>query len=495
MRDTLLGRASDDIDLAVPGTAPQVIAASQRFTDVINRAQSGWRASFLILDPENGMARVVFQQNKQLLYFDFAAFGQATSIEADLARRDFTVNALAVPLAAFLANNGQIQTQDIIDISGGLNDLQNSTVQVVSAQNLIDDPLRLLRGVRLKAQLSSAARVWQIEPHTLALFTQYAQLVTRPAPERTREELNKLLLAGDIERNLRLLDQTGILTRLLPELEAAHGCVQMPGHYFDVFNHTLNSVDRVEWLTTPPDKLFGLGRETVSQLDQPATIVQFWPQIMADLTATDQTKLLVLRWATLLHDIGKPSTKQIDANGEIHFYEHNRVGAEIARSILQRLRFSNIQVEQVGLMVQNHLRIGQLGENFNPHDYSGISDKATFRFLRDTAPVQSEMFLLSLADHAAVDGPRIVQPRGKYGWWRHLILTDFFAHKLLGPEPERVVGKPRLLDGKTLMQELNLPPGPKIGYLLREIEEAQGGGEIFTTKEALSFAQKLLEQV
>ena len=493
VRDTLLGRVSDDIDLAAPGTAAQVIAASRRFADLVNRVQNEWRASFLTLDPENGVARVVFQQNELLLYFDFAAFGQATSIEADLARRDFTINALAVPLVAFLANDGTIQNQDVIDVSGGLNDLQNSIVRAISVQNLLADPLRLLRGVRLKAQLSSVGRIWQIEPQTLALFTQYSHLITRPAPERTHEEINKLLLAANSERNLRLLDETGLLTHLLPELEAARGCVQMPGHYFDVFDHTLTSVDRIEWLTTPLANFFGLGRETVSQLDQPIAMVQFWPEIMSDLTTPDRSKLLVLRWATLLHDIGKPPTKQIDAKGEIHFYEHNRVGAEMARSILQRLRFSNFQVEQVGLMVQNHLRIGQLGENFNPQDYSGITDKATFRFLRDTAPVQNEMFLLSLADHAAVDGPRIVQPRGKYGWWRHLVLTDFFARKMLGPEPERVIGKPRLLDGKTLMQELNLPPGPKIGYLLREIEEAQGGGEISTFQEALSFARQLLQ--
>ena len=397
VRDTLLGRASDDIDLAAPGTAGEVIAASRRFAELVNRVQNEWRASFLTLDPENGVARVVFQQNEQLLYFDFAAFGQAINIEADLARRDFTVNALAVPLTAFLANDGTIQNQDVVDISGGLNDLQNSIVRAISAQNLLDDPLRLLRGVRLKAQLSSAERGWQIEPQTLALFTQYAYLITRPAPERTREELNKLLLAADGERNLRLLDETGLLTHLLPEFEAARGCVQMPGHYFDVFNHTLTSVDRIEWLTTPLANFFGLGREIVSQLDQPIAIVQFWPQIIADLTPPQTpTKLLVLRWATLLHDIGKPPTKQIDANGEIHFYEHNRVGAEMARNILQRLRFGNLQVEQVGLMVQNHLRIGQLGEKFSPQDYSGITDKATFQFLRDTAPVQSEMFLFAL---------------------------------------------------------------------------------------------------
>lgn len=500
VRDELLNRTVSDVDLALSGTPDQVIAVSKRFAQTFNSLKNSWRATSLTLDEANGIERVVFQPRSSsenpvnaLFYFDFAAMGENVGIETDLARRDFTINALAVPLQKYLANQGRISESDVLDISGGLNDLRQSLIRAVSEANLIDDPLRLLRGVRQKAQLSTKERRWQIEAYTLDLFRKHSALIVRPAAERVHEELNKILMALDSERNLRLLDDVNILTRLIPELEEGRGCIQMPGHYYDVFDHTLVSVDRGEWLTTPPDRYFGLGQEIMCEAARPETVIAEWPQVMSSLEADHEAQMLTLRWATFLHDVGKPRTKTIDSTEHIHFYEHNRVGAEMTQTILRRLRYSNTMVEQTALMVQNHLRIGQLGETFDPQTQTGISDRATFRFLRDTDPVQAGMFLLSLADHAAVDGPRMTNPRQLYGWWRHLVITDFFARKCFGPEPERVVGKPKLLDGRTLMQELQLPPGPKLGYLLRQIEEAQGAGEISTTVEALELAKTLLD--
>jgi putative nucleotidyltransferase with HDIG domain len=504
VRDLLLARPSDDVDLAVPTQPAQLIAVSQQFAQTVNRVKNGWRATFLTLDPENGVTRVVFQKAPQavtteataedLLYFDFAAFGTATRVEEDLARRDFTINALAIELKGFLANPDQNLESMVLDVSGGLADLHNKVVRAVSEQNLIDDPLRMLRGVRLKAQLSNAQQAWHLETQTLAYFTKHASLITQPAPERTREELNKLLMAADTERNLRLLDTTGILTKLIPELEEGRTCTQGSAHYYTVLDHSLATVDRTEWLTTTSANFFGLGQASMQEAARPETLIRDWPEILADLEADGKAKLLILCWAALLHDIAKPRTKQTDASGKLSFYEHNRIGAEMSRAILQHLRFSNTQVEQISSMVQHHLRIGQLGENVRPPDFSSITDRAVFRFLRDTEPVQAGMLVLSLADHAAVDGPRLTQPRNSQGWVRHLYLTDFFARKCWGAEPERVIGKPRLLDGKLLMRELKLAPGPKVGYLLRQLEEAQAASEISTTAEALALAAQLLAQ-
>lgn len=501
VRDELLNRPVSDVDLAVPANPDRVLAVTKHFAQAFNHLRNNWRATSLTLDEANGIERVVFQPRaisensaNSLFYFDFAAMHENVSIEKDLARRDFTINALAVPLQSYLANQGRVSENEVLDISDGLQDLRQSLIRAVSEANLVDDPLRLLRGVRQKAQLSTKTRRWEIEPHTLDLFRQHSGLITRPAAERTHDELNKILMSLDVERNLRLLDNVNILTRLIPELEEGRGCIQMPGHYYDVFDHTLVSVDRAEWLTTPPDQYFGLGQEIMREAARPENVIIEWPQVMAALEADHAAQMLTLRWATLLHDVGKPRTKTTDSTGHIHFYEHNRVGAEITQTVLRRLRYSNTIVQQAALMVQNHLRIGQLGETFDPQSQSGISDRATFRFLRDTDPVQAGMFVLSLSDHAAVDGPRMTNPRSLYGWWRHLVLTDFFARKCFGPEPERVVGKPKLLDGRTLMQELNLPPGPKVGYVLRQIEEAQGAGEISTRAEALELAKTLLHE-
>ncbi len=487
VRDALLGRASDDIDLAATGTPAEVLELARRFSNSCHERLPDFKVSYFPLDTENGVARIVFSGATEHFYLDIAALSQ-NSLEADLLRRDFTINALALPLGNFLAS-GIVEA--VVDKVGGVSDLQARLIRPVREANIIDDPLRMLRGVRLRAQLrQDSGAEWEFAPDTLEMFKRHAALIKQSAGERIGVELNKTLLAGGVETSLRLLDSCGLLSRLIPELDEGKGNIQMPAHYYDVWNHNLVAVDRLEWLVFP-----GYNGDSLDQMalaDRPETIISFWPQMQGQLLAHGRERLLWLVWGTLLHDVGKPRARSVDPEGQIHFYEHQKIGADMARQILSRFHFSKQAIEAVATMVQHHLRLGQLGEHYDPKSGGGVTNRAIYKFLRDTDPVQIEMMPLSLADHAAVVGPWIAQARQLRSWDRHLHLTDKMAHKLLGSEDEKIVGKPRLIDGNGLMAALNLKPGPQLGKILREIEEAQAVGEISTLDEALTLARTFL---
>ncbi|MEI7554803.1 HDIG domain-containing metalloprotein [Candidatus Chlorohelix sp.] len=486
VRDALLSRPADDVDLAVSGTPAEALAMARRFSNAIQAHLSGWQISYFPLDTENGVARIVFKSGDEHFYFDFAAL-QQNDITADLLRRDFTLNALAIALPDFLEHGLEAT---VIDLCGGLADIKARLIRPIREANIISDPLRMLRGIRLKAQLSSSGVDWQLTADALEIFRRNAPLIKQSAGERCATELNKILLAGGVIESLRLLDSCGLLSLLIPELGEGKGNIQMNAHYYDVWNHSLVTVDRVEWLVRPNYR--GQSADEMIMAERPENYIAHWSEILAQLHGREQERFLWLLWSALLHDVGKPRTRNVDSDGEIHFYHHAQVGAQMARTILERFHFSRQMVEGITTMVDNHMRIGMLKANYDVKSGSGVSNRAIFRFLKDTNPVQIEMMPLSLADHAAVVGPRIAQARQLKSWNHHLHFTDRLSRKYLGPVEEKLVDKPRLLDGHSLMQELKLTPGPQLGKILREIEESQAVGEISTTEEALELARRLL---
>ncbi len=489
VRDALLNRPGDDIDLTASGSPAEVLANSRRFANATQKHLPGWHISYFPLDPETGTARIVFSAEQEHFYVDIIALTN-NSLEADLRRRDFTLNALALSLDKFLAS-GTVSGLD--DFTGGLKDIQARLIRPVSEDNIISDPLRMLRGVRLRAQLSrNTGQQWELAEGALELFRKHAALITRSAGERSGVELNKTLLAGNAEESLRLLDSAGLLSPLIPELDEGKGNIQMPAHFYDVWNHNLVTVDRLEWLVRPDYN--GLSLDKMILAARPETVVSFWPQLVEELHKDNSDRLLWLSWGALLHDIGKPRARTVDEQGEIHFYEHQKIGAQMTHAILNRFHFSKLDIQRVSTMVEHHLRLGQLGSIYDSKSGGGVTNRAIFRFLKDTEGVQQEMLPLSLADHAAVVGPWIAQARQLRSWDHHLLFTEKVARKLMGLDEEKLVGKPRLIDGRGLMLELGLKPGPEIGRLLREIEEAQAVGEVTTPEAALELARTLQKQ-
>jgi len=196
--------------------------------------------------------------------------------------------------------------------------------------------------------------------------------------------------------------------------------------------------------------------------------------------SSGSTRRLLLKLAALLHDIAKPQTKAIDAQGRLRFLGHGKEGATTAANILERLRFSSKEVRLVEIMVRHHLRPGQMSHDELP------SHKAIYRYFRDTGDTGIDILFLSLADHLATRGPQLNIAH----WQEHAQMVEYVLTQRF--QEERLVIPPKLVDGHDLINIFGMSPGPKIGELLEAVREAQASGELTTKEEALSYIREWL---
>ncbi|GAI34247.1 unnamed protein product, partial [marine sediment metagenome] len=244
----------------------------------------------------------------------------------------------------------------LIDPFHGWDDLHRGVIRAVSDTAFESDAARLLRGVRLAAELG-----FGIDKKTEALIQRYSHLIASVASERVREELLRLLAIPRAEQLLPYLDKLGLITALIPEMAETKGVEQPKEHYWDVFEHSLKTVIAVDFLLRQG------GWEYASE---EVLAVAPWSAVLAqhfDLeVSSGSTRRLLLKLAALLHDIAKPQTKAIDAQGRLRFLGHGKEGATTAANILERLRFSSKEVRLVEIMVRHHLRPGQMSHDELP---------------------------------------------------------------------------------------------------------------------------------
>jgi len=447
VRDQLLGRPSCDIDLAV----------SEEAEELAREFAGESRGKFVLLDEVSQVARVVFPEKG--LHLDFATFH--SSIEEDLLRRDFTVNAIALKPHDFL--KGVLCP---IDPFGGQQDLRKKLIRAVSPKIFREDPGRLLRAVRLAAELD-----FEVEENTRRLIQQDRELIRLTAAERIHEELMKLLETPNSARWLYELDHLGLLLLLFPELQEGKGVEQPPEHAFDVFEHQLQTVAAVERL------LQGLraGDKFLKDFPLASKFKDYFEEQISG-----HPRFVLLKLAALLHDVAKPRTKTQE-QGRIRFLGHAKEGAKLASAMLERLRFSSHEKKLISKMVEHHLRPGQLANLDEPPTH-----RAIYRYFRDVGEVAIDTLFLSLADHLATRGPRL-DPEG---WRKHLAGTQWLVARRL--EEESRVIPPKLINGHDLIARFDLQPGPKIGKLLELVREAQAEGKVKTKEEALELVRKEL---
>ena len=462
LRDVFLGRPSRDLDLAVTGDA---MILARDLADLLG-------GSFVPLDEEHSIARVVLPSEERekgtgaRWQVDLASFSQG--IESDLARRDFTIDALALPLDDALKDSIQA---GLLDPFGGLSDLADSRVRAVSPQVFQDDPVRLLRGVRLAAQLG-----FSLDPETQVLAKRDAHLVSSVAPERLRDELLKTLAEPGASAHMRLLDELGLLCRLIPELEEARGVTQPPEHYWDVFYHCVEAPGCVERVTDGSDRA---GDKVLSCIPWHPSLETYFQEEVSD----GHNRRTIIKLAGLLHDISKPATKTIEPNGRLRFIGHDKEGAIVSEDILRRLRLSGRGIHLVSTMIEHHLRPTQMTQGVDMP-----TRRATYRYFRDVADAAIDTLYLNLADYMSAKGPKIEDMED---WQGHCNLIGYILDKGLQEEgaPQRTAV---VIDGNALMQALALPTGPLVGRLLEAIHEAQGAGEITSREDALDLARRLL---
>ena len=374
------------------------------------------------------------------------------SIDADLASRDFTVGAIAVPL-----DGGPV-----LDPQAGLEDLERGLLRVVSDRTFADDPLRLLRAARLGAELGL-----QLDPESLRLAHAEASRAAEPAGERQFAELRRLVAGPDPLRGLELLDELEITAEVLPELGELRGVEQNPNHHLDVHGHTIEVLR--QWLEVERDLDRFAGEHAAAareMLDEP----------LADgLSRGD-----ALRFGAIVHDSGKPQTRQ-QRGDFVTFIGHDQIGAKVVGAMTRRFRTSSVLRRHLQGLTVHHLRLGFMVHE-RPLDGRRIHD-----YLRATEPVSADVTLLTVADRLAARGEGPVASEEMIS--AHLEL----AREMLGAALDwRRTGPPRpLLGGDELIAELGVEPGPKIGELLADLEAAQYAGEVSSREQALGLVREL----
>ena len=430
LRDELLGREVTDIDIAVEGDPERKareLAAEVRGPVVrLSEAFGAWR----VVDRRAGRV------------YDFAPL-QGDTIEDDLRRRDFTVNAMARPRGG----------GEVLDPLGGRADLESRTLRVLGREAYESDPLRPLRLARFAAELGFGP-----DEETERLTAAAAPRVSEASGERVFAELRRLVMAPGAVEGLALADRLGLLGSVLPELADLHDVDQSHYHHKDVYGHTLEVLER----------LIELENEATGELRE----------VLDEPLADELTRGEALRFGALLHDIGKPATHDVREDGRITFMGHDRLGEEMVRAVCRRLRTSERLSRFLEAVTRHHLVLG-----FLVHEHP-LDRRAVYRYLERTSPVEVEVTLLSCADRLATRGKN-----AEHAIDAHLQLAEELMPAALRWRRD---GPPRLpLRGDELAEALGIEPGPELGRLLAELAEAAYAGEVADRDQAVELARRL----
>lgn len=428
VRDVLLGRLGHDLDFTTSARPDTIEALMDPLTSTLwtmgrDFGTIGGRIDGLDIEITTYRSEAYRPDSRK----PQVAFGD--TLEGDLERRDFTVNAMAL----------SIPDQVFRDPYGGLADLAAGVLRTpgTAEDSFTDDPLRMMRAARFSSQLG-----FRPVPEVVAAMTSLAERISIISAERVREELSKLLLTDGPRVGLDLLVATGIADHVLPELPALRLERDEHHRHKDVYQHSLTvleqAIDLEERLEGRPD--------------------------------------LVSRLAALLHDIGKPRTRKFEPGGKVSFHHHDVVGAKMVRKRMTALRFSRAEIDAVTRLVELHLRFHGYGEG-------QWTDSAVRRYVRDAGDQLERLHILTRADCTTRNKAKAARLRGAY--------DDLEARiEVLAAEEELNAMRPDL-DGKQIMAILGIEPGPAVGkayaFLLEQRIENGPLGEDRAREELLAW--------
>lgn len=408
VRDAFLGRDSHDLDFTTSATPDEILEVIAPIADAhwdIGRAFGTIGARF-------GDSTVEITTYRADAYDGVTrkpvvAFGD--SLDGDLLRRDFTVNAMAL----------RLPEKVLVDPSGGLEDLLAGRLRTPIEPEISfgDDPLRMLRGARFVAQLGFA-----LDPAAAAATEAMAERISIVSAERIGDELSKLLMTSDPVPGLRALVDTGLAEQVLPELPALRLEIDEHAHHKDVYEHSLTALTQA----------IELERSRGHEPD------------------------LVLRIAVLLHDIGKPATRRIEAGGAVTFHHHDVLGAKLATKRLRALRFDGDTVKAVATLIRLHLR-------FFGYADAPWTDAAVRRYVRDAGEQLERLHILSRADVTTRNQRKASRLQRAYDELEQRIVELEAQEELASIRPD--------LDGEQIMAILGIRPGPEVGEAYRYLLE------------------------
>lgn len=441
VRDRLLQRATADFDITVDGPSEPVARRVARTAGgvafALSEAFGAWRV-------------VAHDRSWQL---DVLRLDGAT-IEEDLARRDFSINAIAAPLP--------LHEGEYVDPFGGVQDLRRRILRMVAPEAFRRDPLRTLRLARLACELDL-----DVDPDTLRRAADAAPQLDQVAPERVFSELKRVVSAERALTGLELMDESGAMAAVLPEVVALEGVQQSRFHHLDVHGHTRAVLAETIALERDPSPVCSSDEEC-----------QALRALLQAPLANELNRGQALRFGALLHDVAKPHTRGVGARGQITFRGHDETGARMASDVLGRLRASERLREHVAALTRHHLRLG-----FLVHEMP-LSRRTVYEYLRTCAPVAVDVTVLSVADRLATRGDNAE---------RAIALHLKLARQLLGEALDWVANPPRPpIRGDDLARALGIEPGPIVGRLLAELEAAAFSGELDSRQAAIEHARQLV---
>lgn len=439
LRDIFLkAGAKEDFDFALSRSTDKLARAFSKIT----------KGRLVILDKALRNVRVVLKRGKKIYNYDFSKF-RAKNIAGDLQKRDFTINTLAVKINTF-------PNVEVIDYLEAKKDIEKRILRCASLSSFIDDPLRIMRAFSLASIYNL-----RIEEETKELVKKYSSHLSDVAGERVAEELFKILSVAGSFRTLGLMDNLSILEKVFPEIRPMRNLGQGEYHHLDVWNHSLEALRCFEALT---NRKFNRDLRLLSYLGQDV--------------AQKRNRAQLIKFACLFHDIGKPKARRKKKKRTL-FYSHEKIGQDLIEIICRRLRLSFREEEFIKRLIYFHLRPGYLADIKRP------TQRAVYRYFRDTKEEAVGILLLSLADWRATRGPLTnSQRRSKHEKVLFSLIDEYFNKKSRKPVK-------RLVNGYDVMKRFKIGPSPVIGRILRKIEEAQALGQIKTRLKALEYASKI----
>ncbi|SJZ56903.1 CCA tRNA nucleotidyltransferase [Selenihalanaerobacter shriftii] len=433
VRDYLLNRESNDIDLAIN---VQVKEVAREFCDIVN-------GSFVVLDDLHNIYRVVIDD----MIYDFTPV-VGNSIKEDLLNRDFTINAVAISLSTINFTNQGYKIKKMIDPTNGREDINNGVIRAVNKKVFREDPLRLFRAIRFKAELN-----FTIEKNTEVIMKENPKMIKDIARERIHDELIKILNTKRAAKNLFYLEnEFSLLSNLISDVNELKEIGECKYHREDVWTHSLYAVKKLEQL-----------------LEE-----DYWNKRI------DSDKIPLLKFATLFHDLGKLITEEV-IDGEIHFYGHDKEGAKYIEPILRELCFSKKSITYIKKIIRYHMRPLSL------YYADNLTDKGKYRFFRTVESSVVDVCLLAAADTLSTKllNSRQDEIKDNLAFLKELIKE--------WQEVEERTAEP-LLTGYDIIEIFSIEEGPQIGEILKEVNEAQAQGLITNYQEAIEYIKNIINQ-
>lgn len=430
VRDALLGKSTCDRDIAIKGAEEFAHKIAEKFD-----------ATFITLDSEFKIYRVVLQD--KVNYLDISEI-QGETIEEDLMRRDFTINAIAYDL----------KTEEFIDVTGGVEDLKNRVLRHIKDENLAEDPLRILRAFRF-----ASVTGFEMTPELQAAIRKYLPLALNPAPERINYELMKFLGGQHAAKMLLSLDEFGLLEKIFPCVNEMKRVTPNSHHHLDLFHHVVETVRQIE-----------IGYENAPQV------------IREHLDKVDFggfPRINHLKLAGFLHDIGKFSTWTVEPTGRHRFIKHDDVGSKMVVPLLRQWKFSKKQIEYISSMIKNHIYPSSV------LDAPDLNEKVMMRYLRKMEDNVIDNIILARADRLSARGVDVTEAMVKNNLDGLDKLLNFYLEKR-----ETLVPLPKLVDGKEIMEIKGIKPSPLLGEIINALHESQLNGDVMNREDALKFVKE-----